>query len=195
MAGGQAQRCDDRQGQGRSTQGHQRVVDDELEPVEPVELDAPPIDGDAVELVVSLPDVLPVELPDVEPVPVAPIELVPPVPLVPGEVLALPLREPEPVVVDGDVDAVDELVDGVEPGVVVLLVVDEVVLDSRFVHAPSERAATTASTPAVTWVRVIFIRELLEGSRIAYGKGQPGRPAPTLGSRRLRCVGTGCFSV
>ncbi|HTH77435.1 MAG TPA: hypothetical protein VL593_00555 [Ramlibacter sp.] len=130
------------------TQLHQRVVDDE-----PVELDAPPMDGDAVELLVSLP------------VPVAPIELVP-LDEVPGvvSVLALPvvvplllMEPPEPVVVDGDVDAVDE-VEGGEPGVVVVV---EAVLDSRFVHAPSDRAAATASTPAVIWVRVNFIRNSL----------------------------------
>lgn len=126
------------------TQFHQRVV--ELEPVVPVELDAPPIDGDAVE-------------PLVPPVPVAPMELVP-LDEVPGvvSVLALPVVvllfiELEPVVPDGDVEAVDE---GVEPGVVV-----EAVLESRLVHAPSESAPTTASTPTVTWVRVIFIRNSL----------------------------------
>ena len=109
----------------------------------PVELDAPPIDGDAVE----------------PPVPVAPMELVP-LDEVPGvvSVLALPVVvllfiELEPVVPDGDVEAVDE---GVEPGVVV-----EAVLESRLVQAPSDMAATTASTPAVIWVRVIFIRNSL----------------------------------
>lgn len=166
MARREPQRRDDRQGHRGISQRHQRVVDD-VEPLELVELDAPPIAGDAVELLVSveLGDVLP----DVEPVPVAPIELVPSlgdVPVVPAlPVVVLPPSELEPVVEDGEVDAVDE-VDGVEPGVDVLLVVDEVVLDSRFVHAPSERAATTASTPAVTWVRVIFIRNSLNGSRI-----------------------------
>jgi hypothetical protein len=131
------------------TQSHQRVVD-EVEPDEPVELDAPPIDGDAVELL------------DVLPVPVAPIELVP-LDEVPGvvSVLALPVVVPllliEPVVLEGDVEAVDE-VEGVEPGVVVVV---EAVLDSRFVQAPRDIAATTASTPAVIWVRVIFIRNSL----------------------------------
>jgi hypothetical protein len=121
-----------------------------------------------------LPDVEPVPAiepdvePDVEPVPVAPIELVPPVPLVGApvdvSVLAEPVIDDEPLVEPGCVEAVDELVLGVEPGVVV--VVDEVVLDSRFWHAPSERAATTARAAAVAWVRVIFIRELLEWSRL-----------------------------
>ncbi len=145
MTRGQPQRCEHRQGQGGAAQVHQRVV--ELEPDVPVELDAPPMDGDAV------------ELPDEPPVPVAPMELVP-LDDVPGlvSVLALPVVVPlllmEPDVPEGDVEAVDE---GVEPGVVVV----EAVLDSRFVHAPSESAPATASTPTVTWVRVIFIRNSL----------------------------------
>lgn len=131
------------------TKAHQRVV--ELEPDVPVELDAPPMDGDAVELLVSLP-LVPVPL-DVLPVPVAPMELVP-LDDVPGVVSVLLI---EPVVLDGDVEAVDE-VEGEEPGVVVVV---EAVLDSRFVHAPSESAPTTASTPTVTCVKVIFIRNSL----------------------------------
>lgn len=155
MARAQPQRCEHRQGQGGMTQIHQRVV---VVPDEPVELDAPPIDGDAVELLVSV-LVLPVALP----VPVAPIELVP-LDEVLGvvSVLALPVVVPllliEPVVLEGDVDAVDE-VEGGDPGVVVVVV--EAVLDSRFVQAPSDMAATTASTPAVIWVSVIFIRNSL----------------------------------
>lgn len=121
------------------------------------------------ELLVPLPDS--VALPETEPpVPVAPIELVPLV-VEPGvvvvSVLAVPelFMELEPVVVEGVVDEVEELVDGAVPGVV--LVVEDVVLDSRFVQAPSERAATTATAAAVAWVRVIFIRKLLERFAIA----------------------------
>jgi hypothetical protein len=144
--------------------------------VEPAELDAPPIAGDVVELLALVPVSLPERVALPETVPVAPMELVPLVGApVDVSVLALLLVEPpEPVVVDGDVDAVDELVEGVDPGVVVLLVVDEVVLDSRFVHAPSDRA-TTASTAAVSWVVVIFIRKLLERFAI----GVRGRAAAT----------------
>jgi hypothetical protein len=141
------------------TQIHQRVV---VVPDEPVELDAPPIDGDAVELLVSV-LVLPLVVPVALPVPVAPIELVP-LDEVLGvvSVLALPVVVPllliEPVVLEGDVEAVDD-VEGGDPGVVVVVV--EAVLDSRFVQAPSDMAATTASTPAVIWVSVIFIRNSL----------------------------------
>jgi hypothetical protein len=154
VAGGQPQRCEHRQGERTRAQVHQRFVEE----AEPVELDAPPIDGDAVELLVSL-----LVLPDELPVPVAPIELVPPddvpgvvpMPALPVVVPLLLIEPPEPGD-DGDVEAVDEL-DGEEPGVVVL----DAVLDSRFVHAPSDMAATTASTPAVICVRVIFIRNSL----------------------------------
>ena len=94
-----------------------------------------------------------------EPVPVAPIELVlPVVPLLPVVVseLVLPLVELglvllEPVVVDGVVVLLEELVEPV-PAVPVL---------SRLLHALRERAATTARTAAVAWVRDVFIRKLL----------------------------------
>jgi hypothetical protein len=103
-----------------------------------------------------------------EPVPEAPIELVlPVVPEVPR--LALPLVEP------GDVLLLPMAL--VLPGVVVLLelvsrfaVVEGVVVDeleevagapSRFVQAPSEKAATIARAAHV--VLDAFIRKLLEG--------------------------------
>ena len=177
------------------------MVELPLEPV-PVEPDALPVGGVALELVLPLPVLplmLPVALPEVEPVPVAPIEDVPPLELgvLEVSVLALPVVVPlpliEPVVDDGDVDEVEELVEGV-PGVVV--VVDDV-LDSRLVQAPSERAAVTAKAAAVTWVKVIFIGKLLKSDSSSWRKRKGSRdcPEPTLGSPRLRSVGTGCNRV
>jgi hypothetical protein len=145
MACSQPQRRCRRQDQRPWTQAHQRVVV-VLLLVEPVTPDVPLLDG--VELVE----------PD-EPVPVAPIELVlPVVPLLPVVVSELVLPEVElglvllePVVVDGVVVVLlEELV---EPGPAPVV--------SRLLHALRERAATTARTAAVAWVRDVFIRKLL----------------------------------
>jgi hypothetical protein len=163
--------------------------------VEPVTPEVPlPLVLPLVPLPLMLP--LPVELgldplePD-EPVPVAPIELVlPVVPLLPVVVSLLPLL---PVVVLGLV-----LLEPVVDGVVVLL--DELVpaapVLSRLLHALRERAATTARTAAVTWVRDIFIRKLLGWFvRSANRKGSRDCPVLTLGRRRMRRVGTGRIRV
>jgi hypothetical protein len=114
---------------------------------------------------VAEPLMLPVALPEVEPVPVAPIELVLPelgavddvsldaVPVVEPVVPALPLMLP----VDGVVVVLELPVVVDEPGVPV-----EPVLVPWRLQAESESAATTARAAAAAWVRVIFIRELLE---------------------------------
>jgi hypothetical protein len=124
-----------------------------------LELDAPPIAGFALlEPLVSLPE-------DVEPVPVAPIELVllepgvddvsfDAVPLV-DEPVELPPRLAEPLP-DGLVFELD--------AVLGLVPVEPVVVPLRL-QADSERAAVTAITAAVTWVRVIFIGKLLKSIR------------------------------
>jgi hypothetical protein len=117
---------------------------------------------------------LPVEPEPVEPEPLAPIELVPPLPLVEPEPLAdvsvlllpvLPVEplppavllepEPEPPLVDG---LVLELVEPVP-----LPLAPVVPALSRLLHAPRDRAATTASTAAAVWVIDVFIRNSLRG--------------------------------
>jgi len=178
LARGQAQRCRHRQDhQDAETGVHHFVV---------ALADA---EGDVAELLVASLLVLPVE-----PVPVAPIELVPE--LEPGVVVLLvlavpePLSVAEPLVEPGVVEAVDEFVEGVVGDV---LVVEDVVLDSRFVQAPSERAATTARAAAAAWVRVIFIRKLLEREtrfRACEGKGSRDCPDTTLGRPAWHRVGT-----
>lgn len=113
------------------------------------------------------------------PVPVAPIELVLPelgvdddvsleaVPVDEPVVPALPLMLP---LVDGDVL---ELPVVVEPGVPPA---EPVVVPWRL-QADRETAATTARAAAAAWVRVIFIRELLERIRdLRETEGQPQLP-------------------
>lgn len=138
-----------------------------------MEPDAAP-DGEVAEPLVSL---------LVEPVPVAPIELVPLELGVDVEVSldAVPVDEP---VVDGDVPALP-VVD--EPGVPVPPL-DPVVVPWRL-QADSETAATTARAATAAWVRVIFIRELLEWG-YAKRKGSRDCPDPTLGRPRPGSVGT-----
>jgi len=160
-------------------------VPDVLEPVPlPVWLPVPVVP------VVLLPGVV-LALPLTEPVPVAPIEDVEPVlgvvllvvvsvlllvlPVVVLGVVALPLRLPEPVVLPVVVDGAVELDELLAPVPVVPA------LSLRW-HAPSDRAATTVRVAAATWVRVVFIRKLLEmGCANANGKGSPDCPEVTLG--------------
>ena len=138
--------------------------------VEPVTPDVPAVEP--LELLsVEEPVVPPVEpLPVLEPLPAPgpPIELVLPVvpPLLPVVVSLFPAVLP----VDGVVAALPD------DGLVVVVLLEELdvggALASRFVQAPSDRAATTVSAAAAHCVRDIFIRKLLEG---LFGKWQ-GQP-------------------
>jgi hypothetical protein len=143
-----------------------------VEPVGPDMLPAEPLPDEE-------PVVPPLEpLPVVEPLPLAPgppIELVLPVvpPLLPVVVSLLLLLPVVPAVLPLDGDGVVAALP--DDGLVVVLL-DELddggVLASRFVQAPSDRAAATVRTAAAHCVRDIFIRKLLES---VFGKwrGQP----------------------
>jgi hypothetical protein len=160
--------------------------------VEPETPDELPVPIEPLPLV--LPLVPPLE-PD-EPVPVAPIELVPPLlPVVVSELpLALPvvelglvLLEPRPALPELDGEVV--LLELVEPDPAAPVL-------SRLLHALRERAATTARTAAVAWVRDVFIRKLLGWFvRSANRKGSRDCPVVTLGRRGRGLVGTSRIRV
>lgn len=155
-----------------------------------LELDAPPIAGLALELLVSLLGLL-LEL---EPVPVAPIELVL---LEPGvddvSFEAVPLDEPVELPLPPRL--AEPLPDGLlfeVPAVVLEPVPLEPVVVPLRLQADSERAAVTAITAAVTWVKVIFIGKLLKSIRRNSRKRKGSRDCPelTLGRPHPRSVGT-----
>jgi hypothetical protein len=144
IASGQSQRCSHRQDQRAFTQSHYLVA---------LAADALPVAGLVLEPLEPVPvapiELVPLELGEddevsLDAVPVEPVELLPmlaePLPLEPGVVLALPVvLEPVP------------LEPVVEPGP-----------PPPRLQADNESAATTERMAAVAWVRVIFIRKLLE---------------------------------
>jgi hypothetical protein len=164
----------------------------------PLELEAPPMAGFALEPLVSL--LLPLVPLELEPVPVAPIELVL---LEPGVDDVSLDAVPEPLVLPLPPRLAEPLPDGLvlELPVVVDELLAPVPLEPVVVplrlQADSERAAVTATMAAVTWVRVIFIGKLLKSIREIREKRKGSRDCPelTLGRPYPRSVGTGSNRV